>query len=166
MVSWTPKDILNEKLADSSKKLQLSCDWVFQQDMIQNMHPYPHKKSFKDNRIKLFIWPSQSSNLKPVWWADEENPQEMSWTVFESYILCLWFFIFFILSSIIPVDSLTPNGQSYVTQSIKCNCGSYCNNRTLSFLLFNTLPMHIFSWNVHIKWLLTFILLWLLNIHY
>ena len=59
-------DILKQHLKTSVMKLKLGRKWVFQMD---NDHQHTSKvveKWLKDNKVKVFEWPSQSTDLNPI----------------------------------------------------------------------------------------------------
>jgi hypothetical protein len=58
-------DILKQHLKTSVRKLKLGCKWVFQMDNDLKHASKVVAKWFKDNKVKVLEWSSQSPDLNP-----------------------------------------------------------------------------------------------------
>uniref|UniRef100_A0AAZ3QB32 Transposase n=1 Tax=Oncorhynchus tshawytscha TaxID=74940 RepID=A0AAZ3QB32_ONCTS len=59
-------DILKQHLKTSVRKLKLGHKWVFQMDNDPKHTSKDVAKWLKDNKVKVFEWPSQSPDLNPI----------------------------------------------------------------------------------------------------
>ena len=59
-------DILKQHLKTSVRKLKLGYKWLFQMDNDLKHNSKVVAKWFKDNKVRVLVWPSQSPDLNPT----------------------------------------------------------------------------------------------------
>ena len=59
------QDVLSSNLQESVEKLELSNEWIFQQDNNTKHTAKSIKKWLAEHNIEQFEWPSQSPDLNP-----------------------------------------------------------------------------------------------------